>query len=42
LKFQVNRDVLSEAVSFAVRLLPQRTTTPVLGGILIEVFLADY
>jgi DNA polymerase-3 subunit beta len=36
LKFQVNRDVLSEAVSFAVRLLPQRTTTPVLGGILIE------
>ena len=36
MKFQVNRDVLSEAVSFAVRLLPQRTTTPVLGGILIE------
>ena len=36
MKFQVNRDVLSEAVSFAVRLLPQRTTTPVLSGILIE------
>jgi DNA polymerase-3 subunit beta len=28
--------VLSEAVSFAVRLLPQRTTLPILGGILIE------
>ena len=36
MKFQVNRDVLSEAVSFAVRLLPQRTSTPILGGILIE------
>jgi DNA polymerase-3 subunit beta len=36
LKFQVNRDVLNEAVSFAVRLLPQRTTLPILGGILIE------
>jgi DNA polymerase-3 subunit beta len=36
LKFQVNKDVLSEAVSFAVRLLPQRTTLPILGGILIE------
>ena len=28
--------MLSEAVSFAVRLLPQRTTLPILGGILIE------
>ena len=36
MKFQVNKDVLSEAVSFAVRLLPQRTTLPILGGILIE------
>lgn len=36
MKFQVNRDVLSEAVSFAVRLLPQRTTLPILSGILIE------
>ena len=36
LKFQVNKDVLSDAVSFAVRLLPQRTTLPILGGILIE------
>ena len=36
MKFQVNKDVLSEAVSFAVRLLPQRTTLPIRGGILIE------
>jgi len=36
LKFQVNKDVLNEAVSFAVRLLPQRTTLPILSGILIE------
>lgn len=36
MKFQVNKDVLNEAVSFAVRLLPQRTTLPVLSGILIE------
>jgi DNA polymerase III subunit beta len=35
-KFQVNRDVFSEAVSFAVRLLPQRTTQPILSGILLE------
>jgi DNA polymerase-3 subunit beta len=35
-KFQVNRDVFSEAVSFAVKLLPQRTTLPILSGILIE------
>jgi len=34
-KFQVNRDVFSEAVSFAVKLLPQRTTLPILSGILI-------
>jgi DNA polymerase-3 subunit beta len=35
-KFQVNRDVLSEAVSFAVKLLPARTTLPILSGVLIE------
>ncbi len=36
MKFQVNRDVFAEAVSFAVKLLPQRTTQPILGGVLIE------
>ena len=36
MKFQVNRDVFSEAVSFAVNLLPQRTTLPILSGVLIE------
>jgi DNA polymerase-3 subunit beta len=35
-KFQVNRDVFSEAVSFAVKLLPQRTTQPILSGVLLE------
>lgn len=35
-KFQVNRDVLSEAVSFAVKMLPARTTLPILSGVLIE------
>jgi DNA polymerase-3 subunit beta len=35
LRFQANRDVLSEAVSFTVKLLPQRTTLPILSGILI-------
>jgi DNA polymerase III subunit beta len=35
-KFQVNRDVFSEAVSFAVKLLPQRTTLPILSGVLVE------
>jgi len=35
-RFQVNRDVFAEAVSFAVKLLPQRTTQPILGGVLIE------
>jgi DNA polymerase III subunit beta len=35
-KFEVNRDTFSEAVSFAVKLLPQRTTLPILSGILIE------
>ncbi len=36
MKFQVNRDVFSEAVSFAVKMLPQRTTLPILSGVLIE------
>ena len=36
MKFQVNRDVFSEAVSFAVKLLPQKTTLPILSGILID------
>jgi DNA polymerase III subunit beta len=35
-KFHANRDVFSEAVSFAVKLLPQRTTLPILSGVLIE------
>jgi len=35
-KFQVNRDVFSEAVSFAVKLLPQRTTQPILSGVLLQ------
>jgi DNA polymerase-3 subunit beta len=36
LRFQAHRDVFSEAVSFAVRLLPQRTTLPILSGVLLE------
>lgn len=36
MKFTANRDVFSEAVSFAVKLLPQRTTLPILSGVLIE------
>ncbi|WP_207455353.1 DNA polymerase III subunit beta [Desertivibrio insolitus] len=36
MRFEVNRDVFSEAVSFAVKLLPQRTTLPILSGVLIE------
>jgi len=35
-KFQVNRDVFSDAVSFAVKLLPQRTTQPILSGVLLD------
>jgi DNA polymerase-3 subunit beta len=35
-KFQVNRDALSEAVSFVSRLLPQRAPMLILTGILIE------
>ncbi|MFD1715147.1 DNA polymerase III subunit beta [Amnibacterium flavum] len=36
MRFQANKDVFSEAVSFAVKLLPQRTTLPILSGVLIE------
>ena len=36
MKFQVNRDALSEAVSFAVRLLTQKQTMQILSGVLIE------
>ncbi len=36
MRFQANRDIFSEAVSFAVKLLPQRTTLPILSGVLIE------
>ncbi|MHA3723616.1 DNA polymerase III subunit beta [Leucobacter sp. HY1910] len=36
MRFSVNRDVFSEAVSFAVKLLPQRPTQPLLSGALIE------
>jgi DNA polymerase III subunit beta len=35
-KFEANRDVFSEAISFAVKLLPQRTTLPILSGVLID------
>jgi DNA polymerase-3 subunit beta len=35
-KFQVNRDVFSEAVSFVVKLLPQRNPQPILAGVRIE------
>ncbi|MFA5605835.1 MAG: DNA polymerase III subunit beta [Leucobacter sp.] len=36
MRFIVNRDVFSDAVSFAVKLLPQRPTQPLLSGALIE------
>ena len=36
MKFEANRDVFSEAISFAVKLLPQRTTLPILSGVLID------
>lgn len=36
MRFHVNRDVFSEAVSFAIKLLPQKTTLPILSGVLIE------
>lgn len=34
--FSVNRDVFSDAVSFAAKLLPQRPTQPLLSGVLLE------
>lgn len=36
MKFVIHRDVFAEAVSFAVKLLPQRTTLPILTGVLID------
>ncbi|MEO0313164.1 MAG: hypothetical protein RL140_394 [Actinomycetota bacterium] len=36
MKFQVNKDAFNEAVSFVVRVLPQRIPMPILNGILIE------
>lgn len=36
MKFVINRDVFSDAVSFAVKLLPQRPAMPILGGVRIE------
>lgn len=35
MKFTVHKDIFAEAVSFAAKLLPQRTTLPILGGVLI-------
>jgi len=36
MRFTVNRDVFSESVSFAAKLLPQRPTQPLLSGVLVE------
>ena len=36
MKLHVNRDLLSDAVSFVVKLLPQRTTLPILSGVLLR------
>ena len=36
MKLTVHRDVFAEAVSFTVKLLPQRTTLPILSGVLIS------
>lgn len=36
MRFTVNRDVFSEAVAFAAKLLPQRPTQPLLSGVLVE------
>lgn len=36
MRFQANRDIFSDAISFVVKLLPQRTTLPILSGVLIE------
>lgn len=37
MKFQVDRDVLAEAVAWAARTLPPRPPVPVLAGLLLEV-----
>lgn len=36
MKLSVHRDIFAEAVSFAVKLLPQRTTLPILSGVLLH------
>ena len=36
MKLTVHRDVFAEAVSFTVKLLPQRTTLPILSGVLMS------
>lgn len=36
MKFEVNRDIFSDAVSFVVKLLPQRPTLPILSGVVLE------
>ena len=36
MKLTVHRDVFAEAVNFTVKLLPQRTTLPILSGILMS------
>ncbi|SJM63312.1 DNA polymerase III subunit beta [Gulosibacter sp. 10] len=36
MKFEVNRDVFSDAVSFVVKLLPQRPTLPILSGVVLD------
>lgn len=36
MKFVVNRDVFNDAVSFVVKLLPQRPTLPILSGVVLE------
>ena len=36
MKFQVERDVLAEAVAWAARTLPTRPAQPMLAGLLIE------
>lgn len=36
MKIQVNRDILAEAVSFAVKMLSSRSNSPILGGVLLE------
>lgn len=36
MKFQVNRDVLADAVAWVARVLPNRPAVPVLSGLLLE------